>query len=318
MQNKPKVSVVVVNYNTSDLLRQCLISVLKKTKDINYSTYVVDNGSTDDSVEMIKKEFSTVNLILNEYNAGFAKANNQALSLVQSEYVLLLNSDTIFKSDVISELRNFMDKNNKVAIVGPRLTRENGTIQPSTYPIPNLGTAIIKTLRLYLILPRKTVGNIFLGSFWDHNKEKPVGRISGTCILVRKKAMDEVGLLDENFFFYGEVHDWCWRMWKSNWEVWFSPLGDVVHLRGQTAKKKWNTVERHIIVLKETFRLFSKHLPPLKNWLIIFNYFISDIIGYFYKKLREKYSYTKEQELNILRTEIFWYAKWLFCGGYIK
>ncbi|MBI4656794.1 MAG: glycosyltransferase [Elusimicrobia bacterium] len=307
MENLPKVSIIIVNHNTRDLLKKCLLSLKEGSEGIDSQVLVVDNGSVDGSNKMLQEEFPAIKLIANSENQGFAKANNQALQQMQGEYALLLNSDAQLKSGAVYKLYNFMLKNAKAGIVGPRLLNEDGTLQPSTYPPFSLWREFIRTSRLYLLLPRKLKGKMFLGTFWDHRQARMVSRLKGACIMVSKTAIANVGLLSEDFFFYGEIHDWCLRMWENGWEVWFCPDAEVIHIGSQTAQKKWCEKEHRLIKLSEQERLLSKHVLPLVKWLLFLNYLLSDIIGYIFRVFW-KQSSLKNREINILKLEISWYA----------
>lgn len=268
------ISVVIVNRNTKLLLKSCLGSLSPGLSSIPYEVWVVDNASNDGSVDMITNDYPHIKLISNSYNAGFAKANNQALVNITTPYVLLLNSDTILTKDCIVYLYYFLQEHPKAALVGPKLLGADGKLQPSTYPLPSLGINFLLRSNVYKLLFRDMRARLLLGSFWDHNQERMVGRITGACILLRMKDIEPLNFLDEDFFFYGEVHDLCWRLWKNGRQVWFNPKSFIYHLGGQTSKRTWDYREKRRRMWRENERLIRKHQPPshariniLLNWI---------------------------------------------------
>jgi GT2 family glycosyltransferase len=192
-----KIAVVIVNRNTKELLRNCLESLPIGFSGIPYDVWVVDNASDDGSREMVRRACPDVHLISNTENLGFAKANNQALKQIRHPFVLLLNSDTILTKDCISKLYHFLIDNNEAAIVGPKLINRDGTLQFSTYPLPQLWKDLLMNFKFYKLLPGKLQAELFLGSFWAHDKTRRVGRIKGACLLIRMDDIRSVNFLDE-------------------------------------------------------------------------------------------------------------------------
>ncbi|MCK5106609.1 MAG: glycosyltransferase, partial [Elusimicrobiales bacterium] len=255
---------------------------------------------------MISKEYPKVILIRNNENFGFAKANNQALRKMKGQYALLLNSDAMLKKDTLRNLLQLAQENHSAAIIGPKLITENGEIQPSAYPLPKISIELLLLTRIYKLLPRKINAKILFSSFLDYQKSIPVDLISGACILVRKTAIDKVGILDENFFFYGEVHDWCLRMRKEGWQIWFHSNAEVIHTQGQSSKLKWNNLEQFKTKLKESERIISKHFSLISKWtfmiLIFFRLSTSYIFGFISGKNKKE-----KEETTALLFEINWY-----------
>jgi len=254
-----QISVVIVNRNTKELLRNCLDSLPAGFLDIAYEVWVVDNGSADGSADMVAEEYADIHLIRNDDNLGFAWANNQALERVKTPLALLLNSDTVLTRGSMVHLDNFLSDHSEAAIVGPKLIAEDGSLQFSTYPLPRLWKDIVIALKLYKVLPKRIKSRLLLGSFWDHNEARAVGRITGACILVRMTDLRAANFLDKNFFFYGEVHDLCWTLWQKNRQTWFNPASVVIHLGGQSSKKMWSYKEQRRRMWKENEKLLRKH-----------------------------------------------------------
>lgn len=222
-------SVIIVNFNTKAVLRSCLNSVRKTISGLSYETIVVDNASTDGSVEMIGGEFPEVVLIRNSVNKGFAAANNQALRIMKGRYALLLNSDTVLTADSVRRLFCFMETREDAAMACGQLLNEDGSKQNSIAAFPTLLTLIINTSLLEYLFPKRYPSK-------RHEIHAPVEIESavGACILVRKKAIGEVGPLDERFFFFFEETDWALRMRKAGWKSYFVPNALIYHLQGRS------------------------------------------------------------------------------------
>jgi GT2 family glycosyltransferase/cephalosporin hydroxylase len=261
MGSVKEISTIIVNRNTRELLTNCLESLATGFAEISYEVWVVDNASEDGSADMVAQDYPDVHLLRNDDNLGFSKANNQVLKKINTPFALLLNSDTILTKECISHLYNFLTDHPEAAIVGPKLISQHGKLQPSTYPLPQLWKDLLIDLKFYKFLPQKIKSKLFIGSFWKHNETRAVGRITGACILVRMDDVRSVNFLDENFFFYGEVHDFCWSLWEKDRQVWFNPESVVVHLGGETSKKMWNYKEQRRRMWRENEKFLRKHQP---------------------------------------------------------
>lgn len=231
-------SIIIVNWNTKDLLERCLHSIFSTQKKLSFKVIVVDNASTDGSAEMIKKKFPTVFLIENKKNRGFAKANNQAFNFIEnSKYVLLLNSDTVLLNTTLQVMMEFMDRNPKAGIAAPALRLPDGKFQIVGASHPSLFTAFNYFLFLYLLSPK-----VFKGSFIDQKKLQKIKNpikidwVAGTCMLVRKEVIDQTGGLDESYFMYAEDIEWCERIKKRGWEIYYVPSVEIIHHHGASSK----------------------------------------------------------------------------------
>lgn len=231
------VSIIVVNWNTRDILRDCLKSVFDQTQDITFEVIVIDNASSDDSVQMIKSEFPQVILIENSENRGFAVANNQGIEIAKGQYVLLLNSDTIVLDGSIQKTLTFADLHPNTAVVGCRVLNPDKSLQPTCFMYPSLLNLFLASTYLYKIFPR----NRFLGreqmTWWARDDIREVEVITGCFMLVRKEAIAQVGMMDESFFMYAEETDWCYRFKNAGWKLLFTPDAQIIHLGGQSSKK---------------------------------------------------------------------------------
>jgi len=312
----PLISIIIVSYNTRELLRRCLAEAFKHAAGLRTEIFVVDNASSDGSAEMVRRDFPEARLIENRENRGFAKANNQALKLMGGEFALLLNSDALLKEGALEALLSFAGRNPRAALIGPRLITGEGLLQPSTYPLPSPANELLKALRLYKVLPARLNENIFLSSFFDHRTSRQVGRLTGACVLARRSAIEETGLLSEDFFFYGEVHDWCWRMLEKGWQVWFCAEAEVVHLGGQSSKLKWPPAERLAVNLREEERLLSKHLSPAAKWTFMALRLWSGLAACGYRSLTGK-NKREPAEAAVIRAETAWFRnRFLETGGW--
>jgi GT2 family glycosyltransferase len=227
------VSIVIVSYNTRNVLRDCCSSIRDGVIGLKVDVCVVDNASTDGSPEMVASEFPEIRLVRNRDNSGFAAANNVALQDMSGRYALLLNPDTILRQESITNMVAFMEVTPRAGFCGPRLLNSDGTHQPSAYRFPTTLTHALPVLGL---------NKRFSHSRHVTNLHSPLNdkmpflcdRLCGACILARCEAIQEVGLLDPAFFLYFEETDWCKRMVKAEWEGWYIPSSEVVHLGGQS------------------------------------------------------------------------------------
>ena len=247
-----KLSVIIVNYNVRPYLEQCLQSVQRALEGIEGEVFVVDNHSDDDSVETIRKNYPWVRLIKNQENLGFAKANNQAIRQSQADYVLLLNPDTVVAENTLRGVLMFMDNHPKAGGAGVMMCYEDGTKAPeSRRALPTPWVAALKMLgctkRYYMShLP------------WDQPCRIEV--VSGAFCLLRYKALKTVGLLDEDFFMYGEDIDLSYRLLKGGWENWYLPYS-IIHYKGRSTQK---SDYRYVHVFYQAMLIFfQKHYSHL-------------------------------------------------------
>ncbi len=250
-----KISIVIVSYNVSQLLDECLQSVERALEGIEGDIFVVDNHSTDNTVDMLTSRHPQVHLIVNEENVGFARANNQAIRLSEAEYVLLLNPDTVVYEPTIKGCLQFLDAHAEAGGAGVRMLNREGVPAPeSRRAIPTPWVAMLKmmgfTKRYYMsYLP------------WDEPSRIEV--ISGAFCLLRRKALDHVGLLDEDFFMYGEDIDLSYRLLKGGWQNWYLPY-DIIHYKGEsTVKSSFRYVHVFYQAMLIFFRKHYGHLSLL-------------------------------------------------------
>lgn len=257
-------SISIVNYNTRELLKKCLKSIYENTHRISFEVFVVDNDSRDGSTKMVKEEFPQVYLIENKINVGFAKANNQAIKKSSGRYILLLNSDTIVLPNSFSIMTDFMDHHLQAGALGCKLLNPDMTLQPSCREFPSFITLLFESTFLDQLFPSsKVIGRYKLGH-WKHNEVREVDQPMGACLMVRRKTIDEIGLLDEKFYMFFEEVDWCYRIKKRNWKIYFLPKAKAIHYGGQSIRKV--NLKMFFCWHKSRYRFFKKKyskVPPI-------------------------------------------------------
>ena len=230
------VSIIIVNWNTRDFLRDCLSSVFNQTQGIEFEVIVIDNGSSDRSVQMVEAEFPQVTIIANAENRGFAAANNQGMAIARGRYVLLLNSDTVVLDNAIAKTVKFADEHPQAAVVGCKVLNPDRTLQRDCFMYPSPLNMLLAATHLYKIFPKSRFFGREEMTWWDYNDVREVETICGCFSLVRNEAIKQVGLMDEMYFVYGDDPDWCYRFKKKCWKVLFVPNAQIIHYGGQTTK----------------------------------------------------------------------------------
>ncbi|HUS51885.1 MAG TPA: glycosyltransferase family 2 protein [Candidatus Bathyarchaeia archaeon] len=252
-------SIIVVSFNTKDLLNNCLKSIFNQTKGIDFEVIVVDNGSTDSSPETVKSlinQKKPLSLIENKKNFGFAKANNQAIKKARGKYFFLLNSDTILKDSPFSELISFAKKHPQAGVIAPKLLNKDGSKQ--------LSAASFFTLPKVLLW--LSTGDRFL--FSSPGKACQADWVMGAAMLVRREAIEKAGLMDEDFFMYMEEVEWCFRIKKSGWQIWFNPEAEIYHLvRGSSSLGKEKAV---LGIYQGLIYFYQKHFAPWQLGMLKF------------------------------------------------
>ena len=265
-----KLSVIIVSYNVKFFLEQCLRSCIKATQNLEAEIIVVDNNSVDESTEMVKEKFPNISLIHNQENLGFSKANNQAILKAKGELVLLLNPDTLVEEDAFEKAISFMSEEKEVGAVGVQMVDGKGKfLDESKRGIPDFQTSLFKFLGLHKFFSNsKTINNYYLGNL-DKDKRHEVEVLVGAFMLIRKSVLDEVGLLDEQFFMYWEDTDLCMRIAEKGYTNYY--LGDIkiIHYKGESNKRHTLgfTIGFNKSMLAFVKKHFSKHplfLPSIK------------------------------------------------------
>jgi GT2 family glycosyltransferase len=270
-------SIVVVNWNTRGMLRDCLASVHAGLEagpgDLRAEVIVVDNASDDGSAEMVESEFAQAVLIRNAENRGFAAANNQGFAVARGRHVLLLNSDTVVHGPVLARSVAWLDAHPQVGAMGCRVLNTDGSVQLTCSTYPSILNQLLQASGLWKLRRPRFFGR-FLMTDWARDSEREVDTISGCYLLVRARVIGEVGPLDEAFFFFGEETDWCRRMREAGWKLVFAPVGEITH-HGSASVRKLNH-RRDVMLTEAKVRLHRKHggiVPAALVWLIagVFN-----------------------------------------------
>jgi len=262
-----QLSIVIVNYNVKHFLIQCLQSVRKAISGIEAEVFVVDNASSDGSVEMLKEKFPWINLIANTENVGFSCANNQAIKLSTGEFVLLLNPDTLVEEDTFAKCIDFMNQTPDAGALGVKMINGNGEFLPESkraLPIPSV--AFYKIFGLSKLFPRSKRFSSYHLTYLDDNKTQSVEVLSGAFMFIRKKILNEIGLLDETFFMYGEDIDLSYRIIKTGYKNYYLPDARIIHYKGESTKK--GTIN-YVIVFYKAMQIFAKkHFTNKKSFLL--------------------------------------------------
>jgi GT2 family glycosyltransferase len=233
-----ELSVIIVSYNVKDFLQQCLLSVKRATQKISAEIYVVDNNSSDQSAEMIEKDFPEVILIKNSSNAGFAAANNQAIKLAAGQFVLLLNPDTLIEADTLDICLSFMNEHKDAGAIGVRMIDGDGRFLPeSKRAFPGALTAFFKISGLTCLFPRSRIFSRYYLSHINNMSISVVEVIAGAFMFIRSQALLSAGLLDEDFFMYGEDIDLSYRITKAGYNNYYLPDAKIIHFKGKSTSK---------------------------------------------------------------------------------
>lgn len=256
-----RLSIIIVNWNTRSFLERCLISIEKYPPKEEFEIWLVDNASSDGSVEIVREKYPKVNIIQNSQNLGFARANNQAVIRASGRYILLLNPDTEVRPHALEQLVSFMDSRPKAGAVGPRTLNSDHSLQVSCHPFPTLisefwGLFHMNKIFLYGTYPLHR---------WNQNEPRAVDVLKGACILIRREVLLQVGLLDEDYFMYSEEMDLCFRIKKNNWDIYWFPQVEVIHHGAQATQQK--PLNMFLWLYKSKVMYFRKQYGRVVAWL---------------------------------------------------
>jgi GT2 family glycosyltransferase len=251
-------SIVIVNYNTEALLADCIASLYTGANGMPFDVWVVDNDSRDNSVEMVRSRFPQVKLIVNEANIGFSKANNKVISQTESDYILLLNPDTLILNDAIDTMVKLMDDHPGVGIAGCKVLNEDRTLQLACRrSIPTPGSAFFRLTGLSRLFPKNRMLAKYNLTYNDPDTLQEVDAVSGAFLMIRRRTIEQIGLLDEQFFMYGEELDWCLRAKRAGWTVMYCPTAEIVHFKGASARS--NSRKATVEFYRAMYLFYRKH-----------------------------------------------------------
>lgn len=258
-------SVIIVNWNTRDLLADCLRSVYDTVTDCTFEVFVVDNASSDGSAAMVREQFPEVRLIENAENVGFARANNQALGQASGEFLLLLNSDAVLLPGSVLALLKFADSHPKAGVVGATLLNADGTFQAGPNDFPTLASVVAEAFGVAAWLyrrpsyPSRSQDECSLPAQWDW--------VGGACLLARGSGIAQVGLLDEDYFLNSEEVDWCFRWRMAGWQVWHEPRAQAIHYGGASAARQ--SAEAKLRLWRGKITFMRKHRGAFQAALLV-------------------------------------------------
>lgn len=304
-----KLSIIIVNYNVKHFLEQCLHSVYKATHKISAEVFVVDNNSVDGSCVMVQDKFPEVILIENKDNVGFSKANNQAMRISKGEYVLLLNPDTVVEEDTFTKSVQFMDETPDAGGLGVKMIDGKGSFLPeSKRGLPTPMVAFYKIFGLSSIFPNSKVFSKYHLGYLSDNEIHEIEILAGAFMLMRKTTLDKVGLLDEDYFMYGEDIDLSYRITKGGYKNYYYPKTTIIHYKGESTKK--GSIN-YVRVFYNAMIIFArKHFS--KGNANLFSFFINLAI-YFRALIAIANRFVKQSIIPIIDALIF-YSGFLFLS----
>jgi hypothetical protein len=254
-------SIVIVNYNTEKLLKSCLESVYAGSNGTPLDIWVVDNNSRDNSVATIRSLFPRVKVIENQSNVGFSRANNMVVSQSRSDFILLLNPDTVIIGDAIERVVKFMRGHPQVGIAGCKVLNRDGTLQLACRrSIPTPKVAFYRLTGLSKLFPKSRTMAKYNMTYESPDQMHEVDAVSGAFLMIRRQVVEQIGLLDERFFMYGEELDWCLRAKRAGWAVVYYPEAEIVHYKGESTK--YNSRRASYEFYRAMYLFHKKHFAP--------------------------------------------------------
>jgi GT2 family glycosyltransferase len=267
--NSIDISVCIVNYQARDYLAECIRSITKHT-EANFEIIVVDNGSQDGTIQMLQQDFPDVKLIANDTNQGFTRPMNQALKAGNGRYLLQLNPDTLVMPAALDYLIDFLKTHPEVGICGPKVLNRDGSLQkPCRRGESTPWAAITYFFGLAKLFPQSKTFGQYLMSYMDENETHPVAGVSGSCMLIRRAVVEQIGYLDEDFFAYQEDADYCFRARQAGWRVFYYPEAQVIHYGGKGGSRVQPF--RSIYEWHRSYYLYY-HKNLAKNYFFLFNW----------------------------------------------
>jgi len=274
------VSIVIPNWNTKELTCECISSIYRQTAVVSYEIIVVDNGSADGSVEAIKSRFPDVRIIANKTNKGFAAACNQGILAGSGRYVLLLNSDILILDSAIDKTVRYADSQPLAAVVGCQVRNDDYSVSKTCFCFPSIPSLIFRTFGFSKIFKNNRLFGRERMQWWARDTEEEVEVVTGMFMLARRGAIDEVGLMDEDYFFYCEEVDWCYRFRKAGWKVKFWPGASIIHVGGGGQSSRKVLVKAFVQEQKSTLIFFRKQQGVMGYYVARFIFVILYVLRY--------------------------------------
>ena len=264
----PQLSVIVVSWNTRELLRDCLASLGDHLTAVPHEVIVVDNASVDGSPDMVATDFPDVRLIRNRDNVGFGAANNQAMRVALGRWFLLLNSDAQLINGSVAQLFTKVTSTAGIGVAQCRLLLPDGRVQPTTHRFPSLGLTLFEVLRLYKFDSRRGA-RVLLRGYWDHDEERDVDWVIGAFMLLPREVFDQTGGFDERLFMYGEDREWCYRIHQLGWRIRFYPEASVAHIRHASASIRYGDDNILSLCLQRDRDFYFENHGRTHGWLLL-------------------------------------------------
>ena len=263
-----EISIIIVTWNSQDFIRNCLDSIYLLPDKVRYEIMVVDNHSSDQTKKIVREFYPEVDLIENRANLGYAQANNQGIEKSQGKYILLLNPDTQLLENSLTLMYEFMEANPRVGALGPKLLNPDKSIQPSCREFPTFSTLIWEFFGLSRIFPKSKIFGRWRMGYFAFDQPKEVDQPMGSCLMLRRETLEDVGTFDENFSMFFNDVDLCYRTKNAKWKIYFYPDAQVVHHKGASTRK----VKRRMIWLSHLafYKFFKKYKTGLANRLLLF------------------------------------------------
>ncbi|MBN1288228.1 MAG: glycosyltransferase family 2 protein [Actinobacteria bacterium] len=283
-----KIAAVIINRNTKEFLRECIVSLESQDIDGEVPVWVVDNGSGDGSQAMVLNEFKGVNLVWNSKNLGYSRACNQGVEQTGTPYVVVMNTDTVLREDTLKTIVEYFERHPEAGIVGPKILNSDGSLQFSCREFPSVKDAFMHAFLGYFVSGNR-YSKKYLKMDWDHREDVEVDWVSGAFMGIRRKAFDDIEGFDEKYFMYVEDVDLCWRMWQSGWKVGYVPAGDVYHHIGMTSRMVSTSMSlhHHLSMLRFHRRTYRGPLKfivdPAVAAGIMLRFLMVTCISYYYK-----------------------------------
>lgn len=261
------VSIIIVSWNSSQFIGECLDSIYSHKGKLRFEVLVVDNNSEDATRDIIREFYPWVILIENKENSGYARANNQGIVSSVGKYVVLLNPDVKLRDNALLDLFLFMENHPEAGAAGPQLLNRDGSIQPSCREFPSFSTLIYDVLGLSYVFPRSRIFGRWRMGYFDHNSEREVDQPMASALILRRKALAQVGLMDEDFFMFFNDVDLCYRLRKNRWNIYFYPDARAYHFLGGSTQK----VKTRMIHLSHRgyFKFLKKHRETVLDEILL-------------------------------------------------
>lgn len=252
-------SVIIVNYNVKEFIQNLIQSIYKAASSITYEIIIVDNASTDGSVEFLREKFPEIKIIANKSNLGFSKANNQGLKIAKGEYLILLNPDTLVREDTFTTMIDFFRNNPQAGLTGCKILNPDGTLQLACRrSFPGPWTSFCKVTGLSSLFPNSRLFARYNLTYLDENQTYEVDAISGSFMMFRREVYEKIGGLDEQFFMYGEDLDFCYRVQKSGYKIYYVHTTQIIHYKGESTKR--SSLDENRIFYNAMHLFVKKHL----------------------------------------------------------